>query len=757
MSSMEGVAITSILGLRESIADWNASGLYLSNGQRVRESGISDKRRAHGKPNSIYVSHGNFSRAGYPNPAGGGFAFSPLYKNNGATDGTIRSSNQKGQANDTECASMGSFICNYVRPNPNPYGGITNTSLEQTIFFGTGHFQPINNRTFDAQGMPANNIFNNIEVFGGDCYLDYFAFLRMYPNSQWGGGSPDERDDFSDGRVFPFEHDYNHTMREALGAGGSATSLQWSNVGARNWESLTNGISDNYDNGLYSRDNPTQSVLEEFNLNGVLNFEELLMFYSTKPTDFIDNDRFPVRWRYTREKVYGDPEDNWRLFQVNDFKDLNGEHGEISSSLYMFNQIYSWQISAFGRLRASDRALIEAQQAGTLTTGIGDKLDGVDYISTEFGNQHQWSLFGSDSAAYWIDVNMRKIMRFAQDGKVSLSDIKGQHNYLMKELPLYEDFESPVIGRGVHGTFDFGNKEAVFTFNRDRRIYPENGVATIISRTTLGRTYSPFIVEQNQTAIIRPMGASENVILPVGNISQGINENTMFYLTVDTSQGNSINVINQNGVNPSVLFTALPGVFYRLIRNSITEDWTYEEVEANDATPIKQSLTYNEMGDFFHSFHSYAPSNYITTKALVLSNYADTTHGVPNAIYSHDFGKKGNWPSFSKKSYLTVSSNEMPMNAKAYDSLRVNCNKDFSDHLDSFLMETENQFQFMDMASDSRKKYLENILRFPLRTQSQRDRMRGKHLLMTLELKNNADYNDRITNLVTYYRPSNRF
>ena len=60
------------------------------------------------------------------------------------------------------------------------------------------------------------------------------------------------------------------------------------------------------------------------------------------------------------------------------------------------------------------------------------------------------------------------------------------------------------------------------------------------------------------------------------------------------------------------------------------------------------------------------------------------------------------------------------------------------------------------MASDNRKTYLEDILRFPLRSKTQKDRMRGKHMLMTFELKNNQEYNDRITNLVTHYRPSNR-
>ena len=75
---------------------------------------------------------------------------------------------------------MGSWIMNYTRPNNNPYGGITISSMERTIFYSTGHFQPVNNPTFDTQGMPATDIFDGIEVWGGDCILDYMGFYGVF-------------------------------------------------------------------------------------------------------------------------------------------------------------------------------------------------------------------------------------------------------------------------------------------------------------------------------------------------------------------------------------------------------------------------------------------------------------------------------------------------------------------------------------------------------------------------------------------------
>ena len=761
MSFMEGIIRTDILGPRGHIDNWATSPSNIRLNADVGAQTSGDPRRSHGMFSSLFIAHGNFiPAASCTTPGPFGFSWSAIYRNNEAP----RFVDDDGSPN-AASNMLGGFICNWVRPNASPYGGISETSLEQSIFYGTGHFQPVNNPTFDAQGMPNNLVFDNIEVFGGDCFLDYISHVRQYPHNQDIG----DDDDYSDARSWPWEDQTNHSLREALSEGGVAgglNSLTWANVGTRTHLARATLGDAQWSLGLFSGDpgatpdTPT-GVFEEFNINAVLNFQELTVFYSTKPVNFLANDIFPVRWRYSPTKIYGDPIDTWRLFQVNDFRDLNGTYGEITSSLYIFNQIYSWQIGAFGRLRASDRALIESQQGGTLSTGIGDKLDGIDYISTEFGNQHQWGLFSSDKAAYWIDVNKRKIMRFAQDGQNPLSDIKGLHQFLEGELPLYENYDNPVNNRGVHGTFDFGNNEAVFTFNRDRTITPDiNNQFVLISRVPDGKTFSQYLIEQNQTAVLGPLVASNDVLLPTGNVGVGINENTIMYLYVENPPqfiGNlSIGVYNVNNSSSTLLFQAVAGTYYRLYRHGLKDDWLYEEVTANDATPHKSSLTFNEYGNWFVSFHGFAPTHYMSTKFVVMSQDVITDIVTSNAIQVHDMGLKGDFLSFSKKSYISSSVNEIQMISKEFDSLRINCNEDFNSSLDMILMATENQFYFLDMPTDTRKKYLEDILRVPLRAEDQPNRMRGKHLLMTLELKNNFNYNDRITNLVTYFRESNR-
>jgi len=275
-----------------------------------------------------------------------------------------------------------------------------------------------------------------------------------------------------------------------------------------------------------------------------------------------------------------------------------------------------------------------------------------------------------------------------------------------------------------------------------------------------GKTFSQYIIDQNQTAVLGPLTPSNDVILPTGNIGVGINENTIMYLYVENPPqyvGNvSISVYNATNSGTTLLFQAVAGTYYRLYRHSPKDEWLFEVVTANDATSHKSSLTFNEYGNWFVSFHGYAPTHYMSTKFVVMSQDVITSIITSNAIQVHDMGLKGDFLSFSKKSYVSSSVNEIQMIAKEFDSLRINCNEDFDSALDVLLMETENQFYFLDMPTDTRKKYLENVLRVPLRAEEQPNRMRGKHLLMTFELKNNFNYNDRITNLVTYFRESNR-
>jgi hypothetical protein len=691
----------------------------------------SDEHRSWGKGKTIFYKIGNF----------GGTAPSPMYNANTLTGQPLPVPALGGE-------NTGVFICNYVRPDSGVYGGLSLSALERNIFFGTGHFQPIGNPTFTT---PANNIFNSIEVWGGDCYLDYFGFLKNYSRMEGTDWDNDPRD-YNIGVVFPWESKLNHTLRQAL----SQDNPIYTDIGSRCWENYVTGSLISDFNGLFHFDSGNE-LIEEFNFNPVLLREELIQFYTPKPINFGDNTRFPVRWRYSINKVYGDPVDSWRTFQVDDFIDINGEYGEITSSLYIFNQIYSWQLSAFGRLRASDRALIESPNAGTLTTGVGDKLDGVDYISTTDGNQHQWSLFSSGKAAYWINVDMHRIMRFAQDGKVALDQNYGLVDFSNEVFGKFQNIDNPAWDGGITGRFDFGNNDAVWSLVYDKYTYQNsnlfvNSIVTENASTVYDNNSTIFF---SYTGLVGPL---KGVFFPEGKTIYNENNNAVYYVcSNDTSNVFGIYTQNYNGI-PTELTEVQPGECYRVRRNDNKEPWTAELVDRKYATPEPHTLSFNENLNVFQSFHPWKANYLMSHKDKLISTSVErAANPFQNRYWIHDNRMaKNNFYAQEFKAVLSSIISEGPMLQKIFDDVRVNVNLEGSEKMITFLMETETQSYYFDVQTDTRQKYLEDVLRFPIRTKIQKDRTRGKHLRATFEFVTNSFKSIRMTNLVTFFRNSNR-
>lgn len=650
---------------------------------------------------------------------------------------------------------MGALLVNYKRPNANPYGGLSASSMASSIFYSTGHFQPVNNQTFQ---VPSDFIFDEIEVWGGDCYLDYHTQLRLYPDAE--DSTPNDGgsyDDYAVGISFPLEMELNHRLRYS----NSSPKLSYANVGSRPSRSVHGTGSTNFPTGLYMDFKSTETeVVEQFNLNVVLFFQELTFFYNPKPVEFKDNTRYPVRWRFTPNKFYGDIVDTWRTFQVNDFRDLDGSYGQITSSIYILNQIYSFQESAFGRLRASDRAMIESPNAGSLTTGIGDKLDGIDYISTEFGNQHQWSLFKSDNSAYWVDNNKGKILRFGQDGRSPISDLSGIHQFVTHESPYFNNNDNPVNNNGITGGYDFDNDIAWFVFKRDRQLRSNvpNLDIVINSRSISGNNIDYPTIEEGDTAIIDwAYGVNPNfgVVIPFDATSNsGENIHKYFYLT---NNGTAVNVFVDNSNVKTLLFTMQPQENYILFRNNIEDNWSYLKVLRNEVSDQRASVLYSESMNSVVGFNAINPSYMLSHKNKLLNADYSNFYTTHNKLYINQYGSKGQIYDEKRNSIIDIPVNENGLIPKVFDSIRVNCNKYLKNKLIQVILTTDNQFIKLDLANDNRAKYLEDVLRFPLRSETQTNRTRGKVMIVRLIVDNSINGDDLLTNILTYYRPSNRY
>jgi len=712
-----------VLGLAEVVEDYE-TGLDLKNSTKFRTDGGGPNTQgfgqnndlsSFGKPNSVFYKHGNF-----------GSKSNAIFKYSASTS----SYNQN--------TGAGSIIANYYRENTNLYGGLNISSMQQTIFYSTGHFQPIGNPTFTE--APAD-LYNDIEIFGGDCYLDYFSFLRLYGRLGISTGY-----DYSQGVSFPYESTINHTLRQAA----SSTHPMFPDVGARAEPMSSTHV---YYDGLFRLNNGNGQLIEEFNYNDVITFSELTKFFNTQPFAFQNINEYPIRWRHTLNKYYGDPIDSWRQFEINAFEDLMGLYGAITSSSFLFNQIYSFQETGFGRLRAFDRAALESETTQSLTTGVGPALDGIDYISTSVGNQHQWSLVNTGKAFYWVDVFNGKAMRFAQDGLAYLSDLKGMHSYFEKESSFFLNKDNPVLNNGILGAWNSKDRDVFWTFNRNE--YIEYVTDFVITSDVLD---SNSYLGNNETSFINYQGTyspTVGLLMPIGDIGSGIvNNNILQYLSI-SSLSNSVSVRQRNSIGVTTfLFQALANKNYLLFRETKDDNWQFIEVDKSKITPFRATVVYSEYIQQFTQFHSFKPNFYVCHNKFTISEQASL---VPKQFYVH--GKNllhANYYGQDFKTSLTVTVSDKGEFSKLFDNVRVAINKQGVSKMDKFIFTTEQQKRFYNVQSDTRVKFLEDNFRLPIRTITQENRMRGRWLSMTFEFDNNTNYSIKIDNLINHYRLSNR-
>jgi hypothetical protein len=481
---------------------------------------------------------------------------------------------------------------------------------------------------------------------------------------------------------------------------------------------------------------------------------EVLKFFFSEPTDFNLVTKFPVRWRYSGIKFYGDQIDYWRQFLANDYRDLNGIYGQITASSYFFNQIYSFQESAFSRLRASDRAFVDSS-TGALTTGTGALLDGADYISTKYGLQHQNSLITSDRSLYWLDVDKRKAMRFAGDGKVSLSDMRGLHSFFKKELKYFYNKDNPAGSTGICGVFDYENNTVMWTFVRDYHLTTSTTNYYVSSPTN-----SPNYYDNNETIFINWQGgvaAGTGILLAEGSAFGGNFNNNVVHYIANKAGANPVNVYSVGTLGALTLIATINGgEYYEVSRKSKTEVWTATQVTLEDITPYRSTISYNEDINSFISYWPFRPTFYFDYRNHVYSHDAENAT-ITNDFYVHNLNSlHNNYFDQNYKSYISINVNQDDYATKVFDSIRLSSNEQGYNDFVRFLYNTEKQYNYYDIASDTRLRYVEDTVRAPIRDFEQIDRSRGKWINFIFEFKNFDEVPVKLFNLITNYRISNR-
>jgi hypothetical protein len=364
---------------------------------------------------------------------------------------------------------------------------LSDSIISNRIYKNIGHFVPINNATVSAATQEDGKIiFNNVEVWGGDCYPDYFGYARLLPYYTEGCDDADLTD-YSIGLIFPVESSLNLSMRRGVTYERNATMPKWNSCenyqgGPIAWFSFNSGI-------FYSGVDDTYRRLEEFQLNSVLSATDSLTSYFVRSIYYKEESGYPNIEVVTEQKYPGEAYDSWRKILVNNFQYADNTLGAITSAQRIGMNVYVLQQGGFGRVRFNERTLATTDSSN-LTVGTGQGYQGHDYIDQNIGCQHQWSVVNTGRQIYWVDANQGKMLSFGANGMQVMSDLRGQHEFftnitkrywevkgLVLSDPNENNYDNPADVGGIAGAYDPTNGSILMTFT-NRKSVVNNQIVT---------------------------------------------------------------------------------------------------------------------------------------------------------------------------------------------------------------------------------------------------------------------------------------
>lgn len=181
----------------------------------------------------------------------------------------------------------------------------------------------------------------------------------------------------------------------------------------------------------------------------------------------------------SQAKISNEILDNWTMFKVADYLDVDNQYGDITNLKVFKDRLFYWQNTALGIAAVNERALIADDNVGQLTLGTGGILSRFDYITTLNGSSiaNDKSIVNSDNVLYWYDFDKNEICSYT--GQIAQLSKEKQVQTYLNEKP--SDERNDVLG-----LFDKKYNEVWFKFDDKSLIFNEQ-----LGRFTSFYTFNP--------------------------------------------------------------------------------------------------------------------------------------------------------------------------------------------------------------------------------------------------------------------------
>lgn len=349
-------------------------------------------------------------------------------------------------------------------------------------------------------------------------------------------------------------------------------------------------------------------------------------------------EKFPQRWHWSETSFQEDLIDNYKVFLPNNYKDIDGNTGEIVNIFRLNNDLFMHTKEALWQIPRNYQERVTDQMVSFIGTGSYGEIPAQKIVDDDTGIsagcQHQWSSLKTTYGYFFVSETNKKIYKFSQQGLQAIS-IEGLSGWFNSNLQLeannkyykanlknyiYNDNPSNEIGLGYIMTYDT-KKERIIVSKKDFLI-PLDEPCEICTHN-------------DKVIVFRNVISTVNYYKNQGWIYLGLDNCKLKFERTVTKV---VNVVKGQSVpnNPEIVTYFNQNVNY--VENEyfyITGEEFNIDLFAQDNT--SWTMSYNIKANSWTSWHSYLPNFYVHTA----SNFFSWKHNtITNSLWKHNIKGK---------------------------------------------------------------------------------------------------------------------
>lgn len=210
-----------------------------------------------------------------------------------------------------------------------------------------------------------------------------------------------------------------------------------------------------------------------------------------------NKEKFPVRIHYSQQSFQEELTDNYRSFLPNNYRDINGEMGEIVHIFSLQDNLFAHTKEAIWNLPSNHQERVTNQIVSFIGTGdffsVPPRRVGLSLEGHNAGLQHKWSAITTPNGYYFVSENRNAIYRFAGQNVEAISAL-GNYDWFFKNIKIQSpssllDNPSHPLGTGFITVYDAEKERIIFT-KKDFVVRPSQFMLEdVIARKALSYEY----------------------------------------------------------------------------------------------------------------------------------------------------------------------------------------------------------------------------------------------------------------------------